>query len=226
MSTTNRRTLPEGIYGITAESFSRGRSNVEVAREMIAGGVKILQYREKHGDKSFRDMLAQCRAIRELTREHGVVFVVNDYVDLALAAEADGIHIGQDDLPPEWVRSRVGDRIIGLSTHRPEQARAAEKAGVDYIGVGPIFATGTKADVCGPAGLEYLEYCTAHISLPQVAIGGIKAKNITRVAACGARTVCLVTEIVGADDIAGMVAGLGHALAGAHESLSCHGRSE
>ncbi|MBI9083333.1 MAG: thiamine phosphate synthase [Desulfobacterales bacterium] len=212
MSTTNRRTLPEGIYGITAERFSRGRSNVDVAREMIAGGVKILQYREKHGAKSFRDMLTQCRAIRKLTREHGVVFMVNDDVDLALAAEADGVHIGQDDLPPEWVRSRVGERIVGLSTHSPEQARAAEKAGVDYIGVGPIFATGTKADVCDPVGLEYLQYCTAHISLPQVAIGGIKAQNIAQVAACGARTVCLVTEIVSADDISGMVRALAQAL--------------
>ena len=215
MNTTNRRTLPQGIYGITAERFSRGRSNVDVAREMIAGGVKILQYREKHGDKSFRDMLAQCQAIRTMTRQHGVVFVVNDYLDLALAAEADGVHIGQDDLSPAWVRSRVGDRIIGLSTHRPEQARDAERAGVDYIGVGPIFATGTKADAGRPAGLEYLEYCTAHISLPQVAIGGIKAENLARVAASGARTVCLVSEIVGADDIAGTVAGLGQLLAGA-----------
>ena len=198
--------LPQGIYGITAEKFSRGRSNLEVARAMIEGGVKILQYREKRPAKSFRQMLDECRQLRRLTREHGVLFIVNDYVDIALLAEADGVHVGQDDLPVPAVRKLVGDRkIIGLSTHSPQQARDALAAGADYIGVGPIYSTATKEDVCAPVGLEYLSYAVRNVPISFVAIGGIKCRHIPEIAGHGARTICLVTEIVGADDIAGMV---------------------
>jgi thiamine-phosphate pyrophosphorylase len=197
--------LPPGIYGITAEKFSRGRSNPKVVQEMIAGGVAVIQYREKHGAKSFREMFAECTAIRQLTRDSGVPFIVNDYVELAMLVDADGVHMGQDDLPVAAVRERVGPKIVGLSTHSPDQARAALAAGVDYIGVGPLFATQTKDDVCAPVGLAYLEYVLREIPLPAVAIGGIKRHNIDQVIEKGARSVCLVTEIVGADDIAGMV---------------------
>lgn len=197
--------LPRGIYGITAEKFSRGRDNVTVVREMIAGGVKAVQYREKRPDKSFRAMYEECLAIRRLTRESGVLFIINDYVELAMLADADGVHVGQDDLPVDAVRQRVGSKIIGLSTHTPEQARAALRAGADYIGAGPIFTTQTKDDVCDPVGLGYLEHVVGNIPLPAVAIGGIKLHNIDQVLAKGARTICLVTEIVEADDIAGMV---------------------
>jgi thiamine-phosphate pyrophosphorylase len=197
--------LPPGIYGITAEKFSRGRSNPEVVQEMIAGGVAVVQYREKHGAKSFRQMYDECTAIRRLTRDSGVPFIVNDYVELAMVVDADGVHLGQDDLPVAKVRERVGSKIIGLSTHGPDQARAALAAGVDYIGVGPLFATRTKDDVCDPVGLAYLDDVLQNIPLPAVAIGGIKLHNIDQVVAKGARTICLVTEIVGAEDIAGMV---------------------
>lgn len=198
--------LPSGIYGITAGKFSRGRSNIEVARQMINGGVKILQYREKRPDTSHRVMLDECRQLRLLTREHGVLFIVNDHVDIAMLTDADGVHVGQDDLPVDQVRKLVGPhKIIGLSTHSPDQARQAMAIGADYIGVGPIFSTQTKADVCDPVGLEYLAYAVKNVSLPFVAIGGIKTHNIELVSRLGARTICLVTEIVGADDIAGMV---------------------
>lgn len=200
-----RSPLPQGVYGITAEKFSLGRNNVTVVKEMIAGGVKVVQYREKHGAKSFRSMYDECLAIRRLTRDSGVLFIVNDYVELALLADADGIHIGQDDLPVSEVRRLAGSKIIGLSTHNPEQARAALEAGVDYIGAGPIFATRTKEDVVDPVGLDYLDYVVGNIPLPAVAIGGVKRHNIDQVLAAGARTVCLVTEIVAAGDIAGMV---------------------
>jgi thiamine-phosphate pyrophosphorylase len=200
-----KTTLPPGIYGITAEKFSKGRDNVTVVRQMIAGGVTTVQYREKHDAKNFRAMLEECRAIRQLTRAHGVLFIVNDYVELAMLADADGVHVGQDDLPVSAVRERVGDRIIGLSTHMPEQAHAALKAGVDYIGAGPIFATQTKTDASDPVGLDYLAYTIKNIPLPVAAIGGIKLHNIDQVLSAGARTVCLVSEIVGAQDIAGMV---------------------
>ena len=201
----SKLTLPQGIYGITAEKLSRGRDNVSVVREMIAGGVSAVQYREKHDTKSFRSMLEECLAIRRLTRESGVLFIVNDYMELAMLADADGVHVGQDDLPVAAVRERVGPKIIGLSTHEPEHAQAALKAGVDYIGAGPIFATQTKEDVCDPVGLNYLSLVVRDIPLPAAAIGGIKLHNIDQVLAAGARTVCLVSEIVAADDIAGMV---------------------
>jgi thiamine-phosphate pyrophosphorylase len=202
-------TLPEGIYGITAEKFSRGRSNLEVVRAMVQGGVRIIQYREKRPHKSYRQMLDECRRIRAVTRDHGVMFIVNDHVDIAMLVDADGVHVGQDDLPVAAVRQLVGpEKIIGLSTHSPDQARAALAAGVDYIGVGPIYSTGTKDDVCDPVGLEYLEYAVENIPLPFVAIGGIKQHNIDAVIERGAKTICLVTEIVGADDIVQVVQNL------------------
>ena len=195
--------LSTDIYGITADEYSLGRGNIETVRLMIEAGIKVIQYREK--DKSPRQMYKECQAIRELTRSNGVTFIINDHADLALAVKADGVHIGQDDLPPEKVRELVGDEmIIGLSTHSPDQARAAMGiAGIiDYIGVGPIFATNTKRDVCEPVGLEYLEYVVSNIDLPFVAIGGIKEHNIGLVLAKGAEIISLVTEIVGAPDIA------------------------
>lgn len=198
--------LADGLYGITAEKFSRGRSNVEVAGEMIRGGVTTLQYREKKHLKDPRDMLAECEQIRRMTREHGVTFIVNDHVDLAMLVDADGVHVGQEDLPVEAVRRLVGeDKIIGLSTHNPEQAERAVEVGADYIGVGPIYSTQTKEDVCAPVGLGYLEHVVVSSPLPFVAIGGIKENNIKEVIERGAKTVCLVTEIVESDDVAGTV---------------------
>lgn len=202
----NKPAFPSGIYGITAEKFSLGRSNIEVVQAMIDGGVKIIQYREKRPPKSIRQMLAECRQIREMTRKAGVLFIVNDYVDIALLSDADGVHVGQDDLPVADVRHLVGpDKLIGLSTHSPEQARQAHHDGADYIGIGPIFSTQTKDDVCDPVGLQYLEYAIANVELPFVAIGGIKLHNIEKVIQRGAKTICLVTEIVGARDVSGMV---------------------
>ena len=206
---TGRPTLPAGLYGITAERFSRGRSNVEVAAAMIAGGIRVIQYREKQYDKPADTMLAECQAIRRITREADALFIINDYPDLAVAVDADGVHVGQDDLPVADVRRLIGPhRLIGLSTHSPAQADAAVGQGADYIGVGPLYATQTKEGVCAPVGLGYLDYVVQHSPLPFVAIGGIKAHNLDEVLQRGARSVCLVTEIVGADDVATIVTGL------------------
>lgn len=206
--------LAGGIYAILSEEHSLGRSNLEVAGKLLESGVRVIQYREK--DKKAGVMLDECLAVREMTRKAGATFIVNDHVDLALLADADGVHLGQEDLPPHAVRKLLGqDRIIGLSTHGPSQARAAQSSGaVDYIGVGPLFATKTKRDVCEPVGLEYLKYVVEKIELPFVAIGGIKEHNIPQVRECGARTICMVTEVVGAEDIPGKVrsllAAMGH----------------
>ncbi|MDO7788092.1 thiamine phosphate synthase [Desulforamulus aquiferis] len=204
--------LQADIYGITAEELSLGRSNVEIVKQMIAAGITVIQYREK--DKKAREKYHECMKIRELTAQAGVTFIVNDDIDLAMIVGADGVHVGQEDLPPEKVRELVGsEMLIGLSTHSPEQAMEAQKSkAVDYIGVGPIYPTGTKKDVCAPVGLEYLEYVANKIDLPFVAIGGIKEHNIGEVARKGARCMALVSEIVGNSDIQAKVAALRKAM--------------
>lgn len=206
-------TLPKGIYGITAERFSNNRSNIEVVKQMIESGIKIIQYREKRHLKNYNEILEECLAIRELTKNSGVIFIINDFVDIALLVDADGVHVGQEDLPVSAVRALLGpDKIIGLSTHSPEEAKGAEEQGADYIGVGPIFATQTKDDVCAPVGLTYLEHVASNSPLPFVAIGGIKLHNIEEVVSKGAISICLVTEIVGADDIEKTVSDLHRAM--------------
>lgn len=205
---TSKRKIPAGgIYCITGEEFSRGRTNPEVVREMIEAEIKIIQYREK--EKMPLHKYWECLEIRRMTEDAGVIFIVNDDVALALSVKADGVHIGQEDLPIEKVRELVGDEmIIGLSTHTPSQAREAAAKGADYIGVGPLFPTFTKKDVCEPVGLEYLDYVVGNCSLPFVAIGGIKERNIMEVAGRGARLICAVTEILEADSIGQKIAAL------------------
>lgn len=197
----NRRSvLDTDIYCITAHEHSRGRSNIEVVEELLAAGIKLVQYREK--DKTLRQKYNECREIRRMTMDFGARFIVNDDVELAVMVEADGVHIGQDDFPVHEVRKIVGESMaIGLSTHSPLQAESAIRDGVDYIGVGPIFRTYTKKDVCDPVGFDYLEYVVKNVNIPFVAIGGIKAHNISEVVRRGAGCVALVTEIVGAEDI-------------------------
>lgn len=189
-----------GLYCITGEEYSRGRTNMQVVGEMIAAGVQIIQYREK--EKQPRRMYQECLEIRKITAAAGVVFIVNDDAALALSVTADGVHIGQDDLPLEKVREVVGEgMIIGVSTHSPAQAVEAIAQGADYIGVGPLYLTHTKKDVCAPVGLPYLDYAVKNCPIPFVAIGGIKEHNLPEVAKHGARLICAVTEILDADNI-------------------------
>jgi thiamine-phosphate pyrophosphorylase len=193
--------LPDtDIYAITDSALSRGRSVLDVTEHLLRSGVRIIQYREK--DKKAGEMLKECRQIREATKRAGACFIVNDYVDIAILAGADGVHVGQDDLPVGEIRRLLGpDRIIGLSTHSPQQAAQAVAAKADYIGVGPLFATQTKKDVCEPVGLSYLDYIVNNITIPFVAIGGIKRHNIAAVVRHGASCCCLVSEILEAEDI-------------------------
>ena len=188
---------------------------------MLEAGIKIIQYREK--DMSMLRMYHECIAIRDLTALYGACFIVNDYIDLAMAVESDGVHIGQDDLPPEEVRNLVGNKIIiGLSTHSPEQADLAVKSGIaDYIGVGPLYKTLTKKDVQPPVGLQYLDYVVAKHGLPFVAIGGIKEYNIGEVIKHGATCVCLVTEITGAQNIGHKIQSVREEIAKVKLNLAC-----
>lgn len=195
----NRIIIPEGIYGITGDNFAHGKTNLECVKAMIDGGIKIIQYRDK--TKSIKEKVKEAKEIRELCREKGVVFIVNDHVDIAILVDADGVHIGQDDMEPSDVRKLIGDnKIIGLSTHSEEQGmKAFLNPDVDYIGVGPIFPTTTKDTA--PVGLGYLEYAVKNLHLPFTAIGGIKEHNLHEIISRGAKNVCLVSDIVGADNI-------------------------
>lgn len=201
------------IYCLTAEEYSLGRSNIQVAAKMLDAGIKLIQYREK--SKTMLEKYHQCIKLREMTAEAGATFIINDHIDLAISVCADGVHLGQDDIPVEAARQIIGSfMIVGVSTHCPEQAEKAVKDGADYIGVGPIFKTFTKKDVCDPVGLEYLDYIVKNIRIPFVAIGGIKLHNLAQVMARGAKCIALVTEIVGANNIDWTIASIRKILEG------------
>ncbi len=196
-----KKSLPHGLYAITCEKRSAGRKNTDIVKEMVKGGIEVLQYRSKE-NKTKKEKYFECLEISKIARDNGILFIINDEVDLALAVDADGIHIGQDDLPLKVVRKLVGhDKIIGISTHSPEQALKAVEEGADYIGVGPIFPTNTKDDICQPVGTEYLDFVVNHIKIPFVAIGGIKERNIEDILKHGAKTIAMVTEITEAPDV-------------------------
>ena len=201
----NKRRFPvTDLYCITASRYSLGRSNEEVVSEMLKAGVKIIQYREKN--YSMQQKYRECVAIKDLCAKHNACFIVNDDVALAMAVAADGVHLGQDDLPVDVARELVGDKmLIGLSTHSPEQADEAANLDIDYIGVGPLYYTETKMDVCAAVGLEYLDYVVKNHHIPFVAIGGIKRSNVADVVKHGASCTALVTEIVGAANIGTMI---------------------
>ena len=201
------------LYALTDSRLSLGRSVEEVVSALLGAGVRIVQYREKK--RKGGEMLEECRLLRRLTREAGACFIVNDHIDIAMLVDADGVHVGQEDMPVAEARRLLGtEKIIGLSTHSPEQAVAAQACGADYIGVGPLFATQTKEDVCAPVGLAYLDWVAAHLDLPFVAIGGGKEHNIGEVVAHGARCCALVSELVGAPDIAAKVRSVRAAMSG------------
>jgi len=193
------------LYALTDSRLSLGRSVVDVVDALLRAGIRIIQYREKK--LASGAMLRECQALRRMTLEAGACFIVNDHADIAMLCQADGVHVGQEDIPVPALRALLGpDTLIGLSTHSPAEALAAMSAGADYIGVGPLFATQTKEDVCAPVGLEYLDWAAAHSTLPFVAIGGIKRHNIREVVRHGAKCCALVSELVGAEDIPARVA--------------------
>ncbi|WP_336785287.1 thiamine phosphate synthase [Paenibacillus sp. MMO-177] len=189
------------LYAITGEQFHPGRDMLEVMEEAIKGGVDIIQLRDKDGSPA--EVLRKAKALRELTRKYGVTFIVNDYIDIALEVDADGVHLGQNDVSLTEARQRVGDKIIGISTHAIEEALLAEEQGADYIGVGPVFPTKTKVDVVDPVTVAYVRQVAEQVRIPFVAIGGIKLSNVDEVLAAGATRICAVSEIVGSSDVAG-----------------------
>lgn len=197
----SRRFPQTDLYGVTASEYSLGRSNPEVVKQMLEAGIKLIQYREK--EFTIRQKYDECLVIRRLCREYDACFIVNDDVHLALAVKADGVHVGQDDLPVDKVRELVGEKmLIGLSISTPQQVDQAVESGVvDYLGAGPIYDTATKKDVGVPVGLEYLDYLVQYHRIPLVAIGGIKQSNVADVIRHGVTCVVMITDIVSADNI-------------------------
>ncbi|WP_377888511.1 thiamine phosphate synthase [Alkalihalobacillus sp. R86527] len=190
------------LYVITGEEYHPGSSLVEVMEESILGGAKIIQLRDKKSSKKV--ILEKAKVLRELTIKHNVTFIVNDHIDIALAVDADGIHLGQDDLPISVARKIIGsDKIIGISTHKIEEARQAQKEGADYIGAGPVYATNSKSDVVDPVTTSYIREVASEISIPFVAIGGIKLHNVDEVLAAGASRICVISEVVGSSNVRG-----------------------
>jgi thiamine-phosphate pyrophosphorylase len=185
----------------TEATRSRGRSHLEVARDAVAGGADVIQLREKAAaDKAF---LVTAGEIRRLTREADVAFVVNDRVDIALAVDADGVHVGQDDLPAAVARRLIGnEKIVGVSATSLAEAVRAERDGANYIGFGPVYeARGTKADAVEPLGLETLREVCRQCTVPVIAIGGINEGNVERVIGVGADGVAVISAVVSAADV-------------------------
>ena len=195
-----------GLYVIIDPALTAGRDEVEIAREALAGGARLLQLRDKTREKGLQLPIA--RALRALCRERGAPFIVNDHVDLALAVDADGVHVGQKDLPVSAVRRLVPpEMIVGCSTNNPEEARRAEADGADYVSVGRLFPTGSKQDT-RPATTETLRAVKAAVSVPVCAIGGVTEANIDEVLAAGADMAAVIAAVIAAPDpSAGLPAG-------------------
>lgn len=204
-----------GTYLVTQASLSEGRSTPEVVAAAIEAGVDIVQVREK--DTPASERLDVAREVREQTRAAGVPMVVNDRVDIAAAVDADGVHLGDDDLPVPAAREQLGeDALIGRSVSTPEAAREAEAAGADYLGVGAIYATGSKPDIDDEEydiGLEPIRKTDAAVDIPFVGIGGITPENAAEVVAAGADGVAVITAITAAEDPARATRKLGEAVA-------------
>ncbi len=189
------------LYVITDEQLGRGRSHLELAREAIAGGADVIQLRDKIS--TAKKLYEIGLEIRQLTRERNIAFIVNDRVDLALLLEADGVHVGQTDLPARAVRRLIGpERLLGVSAATLSEAVQAEADGADYIGVGPVFeARGTKSDAGNPLGLDVLQAIRKKCHLPLIAIGGINKENIAEVIRAGADAVAIISAIVSAENV-------------------------
>lgn len=203
------------LYPVTDRSQSNSRTNEEVLDGIIAGGARIVQLREKQLSK--RDLFEQARRFRVATERHGMLLIINDHLDIALACGADGVHLGQDDLPLAAARRLAPDLIIGVSTHDLAQALAAQAGGADYVNIGPIFPTGTKTVATPPRTPAAIREVAPHLTVPFTVMGGINRDNIGQVLDAGARRVAVVTAVTKAPDIAAAVREL-RGLIRSHES--------
>lgn len=184
---------------MTDRSFCRGRNLTDIVDEAVAGGVTMVQIREK--ECCSRDFVELASAVHSITSERGVPLIVNDRVDVALAVGAEGVHLGQSDVPCGIARSLMGpDAIIGLSVENLDQVCSSSGLEVDYLGVSPVFSTSTKTDTAAPFGLDGLRRAVALSAFPCVGIGGINASNAPGVMACGVAGIAVVSAIMDSPD--------------------------
>lgn len=196
------RRMP-GLYVILDRQLLAGRDELEIARQIIEGGAVAIQLRDKRSKKG--ELLHVAQELKELCGQAGVLFLINDHLDLAVAVDADGLHVGQGDLPLSVVRRNLPiDRMVGCSVTTLCQATTAQDEGADYIAVGSVFPTITKEDVT-VVGLDMLKRVKQSVSAPLVAIGGISRNNIREVVAAGANTVAVISAVLGEEDIRGAV---------------------
>ncbi len=200
--------FPSPLYPIADTLGAPRGSHVALASAIVQAGAALVQLRAK--DLPTRELVAVGRELRALTARHSTLLIINDRADVAKLVDADGVHLGQEDLPPAAARAILGpDKIIGVSTHTLEQAEAAARAGIaDYLGFGPIFPTTSKERPDPVQGLAALRAVRRHVALPIVAIGGITAMTMRDVLSAGADAVAMIGDIVGAADVQAKVASL------------------
>ena len=199
----DKKRLLHGLYVVLDPEISGGRDVTEIARPALAGGVRLIQLRDKQGTKSRK--LELCRELKAMATQAGALFIVNDEVDVTLLAEADGVHLGQDDLPAKEVRGLLPVGVlIGVSTHNVSEAISAEKDGADYISVGCLFPTHSKKDV-RPTSLKVLREIRKAVRLPIVGIGGINSDNIAQVYEAGADMAAVISAVGLAEDPSEMI---------------------
>ncbi|MDD5601298.1 MAG: thiamine phosphate synthase [Actinomycetota bacterium] len=187
------------LYFITDSKLTK-KTVIEDVKAALKAGVKIIQYREK--EKNTAEMIKEAQKIAKLCKENNALFIINDRVDVALTVDADGVHLGDDDMPCHIARKILGNnKIIGLTVHNIKEAIEAERAGADYIGLSPIFETLTKSDAGMPAGLEFIKEVKEKIKIPFVAIGGINETNIEEVIRAGAKSTAIISAIVTKPDV-------------------------
>ncbi|MFW6105284.1 MAG: thiamine phosphate synthase [Chloroflexota bacterium] len=192
-----------GLYVILDRQFLVGRNELDVAGQIIEGGARIIQLRDKQSKK--RELLPVAQKLRELCNQADVLFIINDYLDLAMAVDADGLHVGQEDLPLPVIRRELSiDKIVGCSVETLSQATKAQAEGADYIAVGSIFPTVTKEEAT-VVGVDMLKELKQTVSAPLVAIGGINQNNIGGVVSAGADAVAVISAVLGEKDIKGAV---------------------
>jgi len=188
-----------GLYVILDRQFLGGRDELEVAKQIIEGGARAIQLRDKQSKR--KELLVVAQKLKELCSQAGILFIVNDYLDLALAADADGLHLGQEDLPLPVIRKELPiDRIVGCSVTTPAQATKAQNEGADYIAVGSIFPTTTKKGAI-VVGVDIVKELKRIVSTPLVAIGGINQNNVGEVVAAGADVVAVISAVLDEKDV-------------------------
>jgi thiamine-phosphate pyrophosphorylase len=188
-----------GYYFITDQGLSAAGLLSDVGHA-VAAGVQVIQYRNK--ESGTRTLYNEALLIKKICSGNGARFIINDRIDIALAADANGVHIGQEDLPYEEARRLLGKgKIIGVTVHTVQEALIAEEMGADYLGVSPIFATATKPDAGDPCGVEGIKEIKRACTLPVVAIGGIHLGNVGNVIKAGADMVCAISAVVTKPDV-------------------------